>query len=414
VPVRASAGLPATAVAVDSSGRTLARVDGSGGAWTGSGPRVAAGLTAAVDGRLAAGLTAAVGMVLDGGTRGGRGLATAACTAPGSHWWFVGVASTPDRAGVLELTNPTPGVAVVDVALYRPNGSLEPAAGRGLALAPGETRSVPLAGLVAGLDPLAVEVTASQGRVTASVRERASDVLVPAGADFVPAAGEPRRTATLTGVPREGRHELTLLNAGDAAAVVRVEVLGQEAAFTPAGLESLRVPAHGLAHARLPRSALDGEATGIRLRADHPVTAAVRSASGSPLTDQSFAVVADTLSAGAPATAATTVLPRLDADLVLSGAGRTAAVVDVVSFAADGRRLGRRTVELRGGQTRAVPLGPRRAASVQVKVGGSGPVAAAVTWGASDDDGRLISGYPLRPVPTRVGQPAVRYDLDGS
>jgi hypothetical protein len=414
MPAPESAGLADAAATVASGGRGVARLSEVGRTWTGTGRQVAGGVTASADGRLAAGLTGAVGMVFDEGTRGGRGLAAAPCTAPSSRWWFVGVASTPERAGVLQLANPTPGVAVVDVGLYRPNGLLAPAAGRGLALAPGEVRSVPLSGLVAGADPLAVEVTASQGRVTASVHERASDVLEPAGADIVPAAGEPRPTATLTGVPRGGRHELTVLNPGGAAAVVRVEVLGREAAFTPSGLESLRVPAHGLAQVTLPGSALDGDATGIRVSAGHPVTAAVRTVSGSPLTDQSFAVVADTLSAGVLGTTATPMLPRLDGRLVLSGAGRNAAVVDIDSFAADGRRLGRRTVELRGGQTRAVGLAGSRAASVQVRVGGTGPVAAAVTWAASDDDGPLSSGYPLLPMPTRVAQPVVRYDLDGS
>jgi P pilus assembly chaperone PapD len=413
-PVPSSSGLALNASRVTSGQRLVARLRSAGSTWSGTGPRAAHGVTAAVDGRLAAGLHAAVGMVVDDGAREGRGLATAACRTPSSQWWFAGVASTPDRAGVLQLANPTPGVTVVDVGLYGANGALESAASRGIALAPGETRSLPLSGLVPGADLLAVQVTTTQGRVSAAVHEQARDVLEPAGVDYVPAAAAPRRTATVTGIPADvGIHQLTVVNPGGAPAVVQVQVLGEQAAYTPSGLESLRVPARGLARTTLPRAALNGDATGLRLRSARPITASVRSLTGSPLADQSFAVAAETMSSGDLATAATPVLPRLDGRLVVSGAGEDAAVVDVVSYAADGRRLARRALELQGGQTRTVALGAPRVASVRLHIGGSGPVAAAVLWTEPDDEGALVSGYPLWPLRTRVVQPVVRYDLDG-
>jgi hypothetical protein len=355
-------------------------------------------------GPLAAGLSAASAAVFDDEP---RGLATAACAAPASHQWFVGAASTTQRSGVLQLSNPTPGVAVVDLALYGPKGPVEAAGASGLAIAPGDETSVPLDNLATGIHPLAVEVTTRQGEVAAALTDTRHDVLDPAGIDFLPQAAEPSRTAVLTGIPGQGEeHTLDVANPGAAPAVVHIEVLGPRGAFTPTSLQSLEVPAQAVTETRVPAKALDGDVLGLRLTSDEPVTAGVLTASGSPLSDHTFAasVTPTSTLTGTP------VLPGLHGRLVLSGAGHTAAIVDVLTYSEQGARLTHRTLDVAGGQTRAVAV-PTGAGSVQVRVGGAGSVAAAVLWSEADDDGTLLSGYPLAPARLTVQRPTVRYRL---
>jgi len=391
-------------VRVTAGGRQVGRLRERGAAWSSRAKRLARGVYAEADGALAGGLTAAASAVFDDEA---RGLATTPCLAPDSHQWFVGAASTPERTGVLQLTNPTPGVAVVDLALYGPKGPVPTTGASGLAIAPGDQTSVPLNNLATGIHPLAVEVTARQGQVAAALTEVRHDVLDQAGADTIPAAAEPRRTTVLTGVPGPGEeHTLAVANAGAAPAVVRLEVLGPRGPYTPTGLSSIQVPPQAVTETRLPAEALDGDVLGLRLTSDQPVTAGVLTASGSPLSDHAFAASVEPTST----LTATPVLPGLHGRLVLSGAGRTAAIVDVLTYSGTGSRLGHRTLDVAAGQTRAVPLAAG-AGSVQVRVGGSGPVAAAVLWSEADDDGTMVSGYPLAPARTTVRQPPVRYRL---
>jgi len=392
----------ASAARVSAGPRQVGSLRARGATWSGRGSRLSAGVRVEADGALAAGLGAATSAVYDDTS---RGLATGACLSPESHQWFVGAASTTQRSGVLRLANPTPGVAVVDLSVYGPKGPVGAGDAEGLAIAPGGQTSVPLDNLATGTQPLAVEVTTRQGQVAAALTDTRRDVLEPAGVDLLPAAAEPRRTTVLTGVPVQGQeHTLSVVNPGASPAVVDVEVLGPRGPFTPTGLSSLEVPAQAVGETAIPADALDGDVVGLRLTSDRPVTAGVLTASGSPLSDHAFA--ASVLPTGA--LTATPVLPGLRGRLVLSGAGRTAAIVDVTTYSEGGRRLGRRTLDVAGGQTRVVPV-PGGAGSVQVRVGGAGPVAAAVLWSEADDDGTMLSGYPLAPAEVTVVQPPMRY-----
>jgi hypothetical protein len=395
--------LPRSPVRIGTDRGSVARLDGRGTAWSGSGPQVARGLRVSAEGALAAGLSATSAASFDGGSR--RGLEAASCNPPGSHWWFVGTASTPERSSVLNLANPTTGVAVADLSFYGPKGPLESAAEQGLAIAPGESASLRLAELVPGAESVSVEVTARQGQVAASLHETTSDLLDPAGAEAVAPAAEPRRLVAMTGVPGgPGERTLAVVNPGASTAVVRVEVLGSRGAFTPSALEDVTVPAGSTVETEVPRGVVDAEPAGIRLTADRPVTASLRTGSGSPLQDQAFAVSAEEVD-----TTVAPLLPRLDGDLVLSGAGRTALTVDVVTSAADGRSLRRRTLDIRGGQTRTVDVGGGPAAFVTVRRSGSGPLVASMTWSQTDPNGQLRGAYPLAPLRVRIDQPPVEY-----
>lgn len=398
--------LPVQPVLVDAGRRQLAQVEQRGQSWSGTAPSIADGLDIGAEGGLAAGLTGAVGGVFDDGA---RGLATAPCPQPASHWWFVGAASAAERSGRLHLANPSPGVAVVDLAFYGEDGPVEAAGAQGLAIAPGKTRTVPLADLVPGVGPVSVEVTTHQGQVAASLTEVERDVLDPGGVEMVPPASEPGTTSVLTGIPPgPGRHTLSVMNGGEGSAVVEVEVLGERGAFTPSSLESVQVPAHGVVEEPLSPRVLGGKASGVRLVSDQPVTAAVRTTSGSPLQDQAYAVSAEPL----PTKTVTPVLRDLDGEVVLSSSGRAAVTVDMTTISADGKTVATRTVDLRGGQTGSLEIPPRgQAAAVRLRATGVGRLVGAALWADSDSGGDLISGFPLTPPRLTVQRPPVEYTL---
>jgi hypothetical protein len=400
---RGSAEPAASPVRIDSGDGRPVELHRRGTTWSGAAAALRDGLEVSADGSLAAGLEAASAAVFEGAP---RGLAATSCPTPAAHWWFPGAASTVERSGVLQLANPTSGVAVVDVTFRGPHGMLGSAA-TGLLVPPRGRTSLPLANAVPGVTNVAVEVTAQQGQVAAALTETRREGLEPAGVDLLPPAAEPRRTTVLTGLPGDAQeHTITVANAGNAAAVVDMEVLGPRGAFTPTSLDSLRVPAGAVAQTALPAAVLDGATVGLRLTSDQPITASASSSNGGPLADQSFAASAEPVDT----VTGTPVLPGLDGELVLSGAGQTAAIVDVVTYSPAGAPLRHRTLDVHSGQTRTVPL-TDAGASVTVRVGGSGPVAAAVLWSRPDQDGTLTSGYPLAPARLTVPRPAVRYRL---
>ena len=109
--------------------------------------------------------------------------------------------------------------------------------------------------------------------------------------------------------------------------------------------------------------------------------------------------------------AAAPLLPGLDGKLVLSSAGSSAVTVDLTMTSASGRRVGRRTVDVQRGQTRAVDLGGKRAAAVSLRGSGRGPLLAAVQWSKADSGGTLSSGFPLMPLRATILRPPVTYDL---
>ena len=172
----------------------------------------------------------------------------AACASPATE----AVLLVADPATTeLSLINSDTGEAAVDLTLLGPEGELTPVGARGIAIAPGVTRKVALS-VLAPAGPVGVLVTASQGRVAATLvnvegrpatvavaADTATDHVIPA----VPAAADEARLLLTN--PTENRLEVSDLT-----------------------------------------GALSGEATTILVHADAPIGAAVltRTGSGAPAT----------------------------------------------------------------------------------------------------------------------------------
>lgn len=320
--------------------------------------------------------------------RGGDTLAVLACRQPAAQWWFAGAGGDLDHSSVLHLVNVDSGPAVVDVRLHGATGSVDLAGTRGLTLAPGTSVRLRLADVAPGSAELTVEVAASRGRVVAGVVDA-----VGTGREWLPPTTPPARSVVVPGgvAAVGGSATLVVTNPGDAQALVGVEALGPGGAFTPVGVEPLSVEPGAVVAADL--GTVLGDAAAVRVTADRPVVAALRTTTRG---DHAVAAGAPPLPQGNPA--ALVVAGRRSVVRLASDAG---ARVRVVERTAGGRLLVEEEIDLpAGGSVERLPRA--RTASVTVDAVDGDVRAAAVHEGGG------VAVQPAPPVPWTVLRPAVR------
>src|SRR5699024_9254309 len=111
------------------------------------------------------------------------GMTAAACTTAAHQHWLPGAITTPGTTAVLNITNPSATNSTVDLQVFAAEGRVETSGASGLVLAPGQTRSMLVAGLAPVEDSVAVRVSASGGPVAADIQQHRLDGIVPAGVD---------------------------------------------------------------------------------------------------------------------------------------------------------------------------------------------------------------------------------------
>lgn len=324
-----------------------------------------------------------------------RALAVTGCTPPRARWWFSGAGAALDHDSVLTLVNADPGPAVVDVRVLSPDGEVETVGTRGIAIAPGETRTVPLADVAPQRDELVVAVEASRGRVAAAVADRAAEgPTAPDGLEWLPATQEPSRVVRLSGIPA-GASDRTLLlaNPSDLEALVDVEVSGSRGTFTPTAARTVSVPPGSVVSVPAADLLADQEVAALRVSSQVPVLATLRSRDRA---DHAYAGTVLPLTGPAAAPAVTGA-----AGVLQLSAGAGGATVSVTSVSADGRELDQASLEVEPAATVEVPF-VRGAASVVVA-----PVRGNVYGAAAYSGGSGTAVLPLVPLPARVELPVV-------
>jgi hypothetical protein len=345
---------------------------------------------------------------------GGRGLASLACGAPDTGYWFLGTSTATQRRSSVYLTNSEQAPATVDVLLYGPDGRLDISGGRGLVVAPGKQREVLLAALAPGVRDVAVNVVVRSGRVAAALRDQELAGSAARGVDWVPPVAEASRRAVVPPAPAGGGHVLYLLAPGDDDGTARIKLVGKDGPFTPVGAESVEVIGGELVAVDLEQAAR-GEPVAVLVDADVPVLAGTRLvrrppsklpdvaflASTGPLVDA--AVVADSRAAAA-----------VSATLHLSAPeGAVRAAVTTVQ----GEDTARREVSLTEGTTLPVVLAPPRGRtsegySVIVEpLAGSGPLYGSWALSERTSDGELFTARSLVDTQASVAIPRVAHDL---
>jgi hypothetical protein len=341
------------------------------------------------DGDLAAGL---FGFRTDESSGAG---AVGACVAPRSSWWFTGLGADLDHSSQLVLTNLDPGPAVIDLRVFGPEGEIDTIGTRGVTVAPGEATTFSLADVAPQTTEAMVAVQASRGRVAVAVSDRyAARPAAPVGYEWVGDAVRPSRTVRLAGVPASSAgRTLVVGNPSDSEALVEVEVAGRDGSFVPTELEGVSVSPGTVETVDLADVLPRREAVAVRVRAQVPVTAALRATSRSDVT---YANVATPLVGQAAAP-----VPGRGRTTIQLSAGATDAVARVEGFRADGDSTGSEQVELAA--TSTATWRPARETAYVVVTPDEGAV-----FGAAVYDGDAgLSSLPLRSLPIRVRLPEV-------
>jgi hypothetical protein len=329
-----------------------------------------------------------------------RALAVAGCTAPRAQWWFTAAGGGLDHSSTLDLVNVDPGPAVVDIDVLGPDGPVDTVGTKGITMAPGSHRSVPLTDIAPDTDELAVRVRAERGRVAATVDDRyAARPGAASGHEWLAGTDRPSRVVRLAGVPGSGDRTLVVANPGDLEAVVDVRLSGRGGTFTPVGSKPVTVAPGAVQDVDLGKQLPTKETVSVRVTSDSPVLATLRSA-----TRDDHADAVPVLPLAGPAVAP---LPRrTDAEVQLT-AGTAAASVRVTAYDADGTRLDAATLEV--SPTATVAWSPGRRALrtggyLVVDPAGDGRVHGAVTY----TDGNAVAAVPLVALPIRLERPSVR------
>ena len=291
------------------------------------------------------------------------GLAAANCQAPSNDVWLAGARTTVGVSTVLQITNASATAASVDLDVFTGDGRVEAAGTRGIAVAPGQTRSVVLAGIAAGKEAVAVHVRSAGGPVAAVLQQNILRGLAPGGIELIQPAAAPATRQVIPGVRQQdprasarlagerftpGTTAVQLTVPGSTPAEVAIRAIGTDGRQLElaAGTE-VAAGASVLVPVDLPQ----GEWT-LEITADVAVLgAAVYSRGGDPEKPADFAV--------APAAARLSgeqlaLMPTDGSTTLLMTAPAGAAEVRLVALGSDGAALGERVVELSGGSTVAL------------------------------------------------------------
>jgi hypothetical protein len=378
----------------------------------GGGPSLASALRGLAPGFAAAMLTRSTADDL-------RGLSGTSCAAPGTDFWFVGSGAVVGQRGRVYLSNPEAVPAVVDVALFGPDGPIRVPSARGLTVAAGAQEVLKLDALAPDVTRFGIHVQVRQGRVSAAVRDQQVSGLTPRGADWLPAAEPPGRRLVLPGVAvGAGERRLQILVPGDTDAIVRVKLVGVGGSFAPSGLDVVEARAGRVTDIDL-APYTGAQPVAVSLTSDQPVTAGLlyRAQGGAgTLTDIAYVAAAPPLSPAAPG-----VVPELRGSqagatvhgkLLLAAAGVAARVEIAVLPPAAGTP---RTVTVPAASQITVDAADLSTAAdfaVTLRpLAGSGPVMAVSEVSEADPTGPMVTAAVVRPPVYAVQVPVVVADL---
>ena len=354
--------------------------------------RTNASIVIAADGAMA---TASSAVIVDDVTGGNEaGLKAAPCLAPATAHWFSGLGATDEDRTDLILSNPDDAQAQVDLRYYGRSGRIAVPGSPGLVIRGHDSHTVSLADL-RGESPVSVAIQASQGRVTAVAKRTQTRQIRPAGVDWQVPSVSPNRVVVIPGVPAdEGGRQLVVTNPNNSRATVAVQVLGFQGPYAPSGAASVDVPPEGTASVNL-EPGLAGEAAGVKLTSDVPVTGAViatsrRGGKGTDLAVQSAA--APLIGTGVSALATTNIA---DSELIISNGGDSDAQVTFEVFSYDGVRLRTDDAVLAANSTATRRLNSPAPSYVVVNVPDDSSVVAGVVLTQPDRDVAGLATIPL-------------------
>lgn len=378
----------------------------------GAGLEVASGKVAGVG-------TAQGGVVLSArgpsaaGLLAGRGsggpVSATDCRPPVADAWFTGLGAGPAHNSTIELTNPNPGSATVDLSVLTTKGSLEEQGQegsgyaqklRGISVPGRQTRTFDLAKIMPWSGSLAIHATVVRGQAAIDVRDRSGQLIGHSGSEeWLPPQPAPARTALLLGYPRQGEaHTLTLANGGDDQVTATVKLVTADSVLSPAQAPTVTLPPSTVRTVQLQKllgSKVADGAYGLEVDATGRVTAGFRTVTGGDL--------AITAPGSSVARATALVLPTgkgIDHKSVAIAGATHVGALTLVSRSADGRQLASKRVAVQPRQGAYVAV-PAAAALVELKPERTAVTASVVV------SGKGVAVVPFRDLVTSAESPAV-------
>ncbi len=338
----------------------------------------------------------------------GTKLPTAACSSPGTDFWFAGPGQR--TAGRIEvyLMNASGQAADADVDIFTDAGPLQDTTDNGITVPPHGMIVQSLAPVLRNSRSLALHVRTSVGQVAAAVQESTG-----AGeGTWLPAAQAPATHLVIPGLPAvAGSRELYLSVPGVKDANVQVSAVTSRGTYEPTGAGGIDIPGGSAAEISLP--SLAGIPAALKLTASTPITATVMIPGGVNGSPGSFTAAAPALDEqGVIADNVTG--PGRVSTLILSAPHGTARV-SVAQISSAGSARHTQTVQVSSGKSavvalKAVPGAPRGTpfAVVISPLAGSGPVYAGRVITASGTGGALQALLPVASSLITVPLPPVR------
>jgi hypothetical protein len=336
-------------------------------------------LIGTADGSLAPGWTAQQTAVVDTGDA--RGVLGASCVAPDSEFWFPGASTAAGSQDYVQLVNPDPTPAVVDIELYGKDGALA-TTGDGITVAGGGSEPVLLTTIVADKAPdLTVHVVARSGRVGALLES----TVAKAGTDWMAPATDPATSLIMPGIPGDATDvRLVAYATGTDDADLTLKLATSTGTITPAGHESLHVKS-GMSTAVDLGDVTKGEPASLiigssSLHSPVPVVAALRITRGKG-SKQEFAFLPATSKVDTRATVADN--RSKGSTLSLTAVGQDASMRVTSSAGSSGGVAVSKTVTVKAGVTLAMtpplPTGLKGSYAVTVEPLSGGQVYASRT-----------------------------------
>ncbi|MEU2998449.1 MULTISPECIES: DUF5719 family protein [unclassified Streptomyces] len=345
---------------------------------------------------------------------GSRGLLGVTCTAPDTSFWFPGASTAKSRQDYIHLTNPDDTGAVADIELYGPKGALASDVGDGITVPARSSVAVLLSTLTSeAVDDLTAHVTTRSGRIGAVVMSADES----AGSDWITASADPSGTLVMPGIPADATSvHLVAFAPGEDDADVKVQLMGKNATFSPAGNATLHIKSSMTASVDL-KDLTRGEPGSLRLtpvRKDRatPIVAALRVARGKG-DQQEIAYIPATGPVGARASVPDN--RAKGSTLSLTAPGATAKVKVTASAGSDGGEPTVETYTVKAGTTLAVtpkaPEGLKGSYALTVETTSGGPVHASRSLALTSDGVQMFTVQTLPDDGGMVEVPSARQDL---
>ncbi len=197
-------------------------------------------------------------------------LPTAACTSPGTNFWFSGPGQRTAGRIELYLMNAGSQVADVSVDIATDAGPLQETTDAGISVPPHGMIVQSLAGPLRNSRAISLHVRTSVGQVAAAVQEATGG----GQGSWLPPAQQPARHLVIPGLPGvASTRQMYISVPGVKDATVQVTAVTSRGSYQPTGATGIDLPGGSAAEITVP--SLGGIPAALRLTANTPITASV-------------------------------------------------------------------------------------------------------------------------------------------